>query len=167
MSPLSDIEIAIRIVVAIVLGGIIGLEREVKGHAAGLRTNMLVCLGSALFVIAGELLTVRYNFLTPAPDPTRVASTVVQGIGFLGAGVIFQSRTRIRNLTTAATIWVVAAVGILVGGGFYLAAATGTVLCIAVLALLPAFERRLAQRPTLSPGKVRVRDRSPDDDDDT
>lgn len=146
MGHLSDLEIALRIPVAILLGGLIGLEREIKGHVAGLRTNMLVCLGSTLFMIAGELLAARYSALAPISDPTRIASTIVQGIGFLGAGVIFQSGTRVRGLTTAASIWVVAAVGVLVGSGLYLAAVTGTAITVVVLALLPTVEDWIASR---------------------
>lgn len=146
MGHLSDLEIALRILVAILLGGLIGLEREIKGHVAGLRTNMLVCLGATLFMIAGELLAVRYSASLFIADPTRIASTIVQGIGFLGAGVIFQSHSRVRGLTTAASVWVVAALGVLIGSGFYLAAITGTAITLVVLALLPAVEVRIASR---------------------
>jgi putative Mg2+ transporter-C (MgtC) family protein len=142
---MSEIDAIIRIVVAILLGGLIGLEREAKGRVAGLRTNMLICLGSALFVIASEMMTRSFATLSPAPDPTRIASTVVTGVGFLGAGVIFRGQGRIHNLTTAATIWVVAAVGVLVGAGFYLVAGTATVITLVVLRVLIHLEARLNQ----------------------
>ncbi|MCC6627406.1 MAG: MgtC/SapB family protein, partial [Chloroflexi bacterium] len=76
----TEIDLTTRIVVAIVLGGVIGLEREIKGHVAGLRTNMLICLGSALFMITGELVTRQFVTLSPAPDPTRIGSTIVTGV---------------------------------------------------------------------------------------
>lgn len=144
--PMTDLDLVIRLLVSCLLGGLIGVEREAKGHAAGLRTYILVCLGSTLFMIAGELITQRYGGLSPAPDPTRVASTIVTGIGFLGAGVIFQSSTRIRNLTTAAGIWVVAAVGMLVGAGFFLGAAAGAIIALLVLSGLPPLEGWINRR---------------------
>jgi putative Mg2+ transporter-C (MgtC) family protein len=143
---MSELEIAGRLLTACLLGGLIGAERDVTGHEAGLRTNILVCLGAALFMVMAELLTTRYLGLSPAPDPSRIASTVITGIGFLGAGVIFQSQQRVRNLTTAATIWVVAAVGMLAGGGFLFTAATGTAITLTVLLLLPRVEGWLERR---------------------
>jgi putative Mg2+ transporter-C (MgtC) family protein len=143
---MNELDIIIRVLAAIVLGGLIGLEREAKGHAAGLRTYMLVSLGSALFMIASELITLRYSSFAQVPDPTRIGSTVVTGVSFLGAGVIFQSRTRIHNLTTAAGIWVAAAVGMLAGTGFFLTAVSGTVITLIVLAGLPRVEAWINRR---------------------
>ena len=139
---MSEIDVILRVLVAVLLGGLIGLEREIKATPAGLRTYMLVSLGSALFMIAAELLTARYMpLLSQSPDPSRIASTIVTGIGFLGAGVIFQGRAGVFNLTTAAGIWVAAAVGMLAGGGFFLSAATGAVITLVVLFLFPPIER--------------------------
>jgi putative Mg2+ transporter-C (MgtC) family protein len=166
MTPLSELEIVIRIIAAIALGGAIGLERELTGHSAGLRTNMLVALGAALFMIAAIRLTEIYAALNPAPDPSRIASTIVTGISFLGAGVIFQSRTRIRNLTTAASIWVVAAIGMLVGSGFYIAAGSGTLITIVVLWALTPFEEWLARRIKKTPAGRAKSNQLPDDLDD-
>jgi putative Mg2+ transporter-C (MgtC) family protein len=143
---MSEQELIVRLIVALGCGGLVGIEREIKGHAAGLRTYMLVSLGSALFLIAGELITQRYASLIPALDPTRIASNIVTGVGFLGAGMIFQSRNRVRNLTTAASIWVVAAIGLLAGAGLLLAAGLAAVLATTVLAGLPPVEGWLRRR---------------------
>ena len=161
---MSELEVVARILTSIVLSGLIGLEREIKGHSAGLRTNMLVGLGATLFMIAAELLTRSYSHLPTSPDPTRIASTIVTGVSFLGAGVIIQRSSRIHNLTTAASIWVVAAVGTLVGSGFYIAATSGTLITLIVLGFLPTFERWIANRF----GSARQRERAnlvdPDED---
>jgi putative Mg2+ transporter-C (MgtC) family protein len=145
-AAVNEWDIVGRICAALILGGLIGAEREAKGHVAGLRTYMLVSLGAALFMVASEQLTLRYHQASPFPDPTRVASTIVTGVSFLGAGVIFQSRTRIRNLTTAAGIWVVAAIGMLAGSGFYVTAVSGTLVTLIVLAWLPRLERWINRR---------------------
>lgn len=152
---MSEWDTIARILVAIVLGGLIGVEREMSGHAAGLRTYMLVSLGSALFMIASELLASRYHGTPPGVEPSRIASMIVTGVGFLGAGIIIQSRGRVRNVTTAAGIWVAAAVGMLAGSGFLLTGVTGTVITLIVLALLPRLEGWIDRRFR--------RDRPPDD----
>ena len=120
-SNLDQIDIATRIGLALLLGGILGLERQRKDKPAGLRTYGLVCEGSALFMMGSILIghEVQEDWGTPY-DPSRIASTIVQGIGFLAAGVIFTSQGRIQGLTTAAGVWVTAAVGLLVGAGFFL-----------------------------------------------
>ncbi len=130
-----------RLLLAAVLGGVVGFEREISGKAAGLRTNLLICVGSALFT---EL---SMGFATLADgsgfrsDPGRIAAQVVSGIGFLGAGTIIQSRGRISGLTTAATVWVVAAIGMAVGAGAYLPAVGTTVLVMFSLLVLVKLER--------------------------
>lgn len=164
---MSDLDAITRIVVALVLGGLIGYEREVKGHAAGLRTNMLVCLGSALFMIVAECITLRFTHLNPPPDPSRIGSTIVTGVGFLGAGLIFQNRTQVLNLTTAATIWVIAAIGMLAGAGIFVVAASGTVITLGVLALLVPLEarinRRLSSSKSTEPKEAPADHAAPDD----
>ncbi len=122
---------ALRLLLAAVLGGIIGYQRERAGKEAGLRTNMLICIGAALFTVVSE-----YGFTGPA-DPSRIAAGVVTGIGFLGAGaIIFRSREHmITGLTTAATIWVVAGIGVAVGAGLYIAGVVVTALALIVLFL--------------------------------
>ena len=128
-----------RLMVAALLGGLIGLERQSHGRAAGLRTNILVCVGSAAIIVAFQKL-----FLAGDPgstsairiDPARAAAGVITGIGFLGAGTIIKSRDFVRGLTTAATIWVVATLGITLGLGEYVIACTLTLTVLATLYIL-------------------------------
>lgn len=131
-----------RLGLAAILGAAVGLERELSEKPAGLRTNILICLGAALF----SELSIHFTWWgspgTPA-DPGRIASQIVSGIGFLGAGAIIQSRADVRGLTTAATIWVVAAIGMAVGAGALIPAIGGTVLILLVLVGLGILERRL------------------------
>jgi len=129
--------------VAVLCGGIVGVERERRGKPAGFRTNILICLGAALYMLVGELLTAQK---TPGVDPTRIAAQVVSGIGFLGAGAIVHSRGSVTGLTSAATIWVVAGIGILVGAGFPGLALLTTLLVLATLELLTRLEARILGR---------------------
>lgn len=122
----SELEILTRILVAVSLGALVGAERQWRSRGAGLRTNALVSLGSALFVILGA-----YSFAGVDADPTRVAAQVASGIGFIGAGVILKEGESVSGLNTAASLWASAAVGCLAGGGLYGVAATGA-LCIVV-----------------------------------
>ncbi|MEJ7763103.1 MAG: MgtC/SapB family protein [Thermomicrobiales bacterium] len=147
MDHLSDLEAIGRIVLSLILGGAIGWERERANKAAGLRTYALVCQGAALFMIASVLLgEASSQGDMPSPyDPSRIGSTIVQGIGFLAAGVIFVSGNRVRGLTTAAGIWVTAALGLLVGAGFYLVAVVGTLSTLAVLTALQGIENRFVR----------------------
>ena len=133
-SDLDQIEVVTRIGLALLLGGILGLERQRKDKPAGLRTYGLVCEGSALFMMGSILIghEVREDWGTPY-DPSRIGSTIVQGIGFLAAGVIFSSQGRIQGLTTAAGIWVTAAVGLLVGAGFFVISAAAVVCTLIYL----------------------------------
>jgi putative Mg2+ transporter-C (MgtC) family protein len=114
-----------RLVLAAILGGIIGLEREIRHRPAGLRTNMFICLGAAMFTILSDALAVKY-----VGDHTRISAQIIPGIGFIGAGSILHARGLTTGLTTAATLFVVASVGMATGGGLYLTAifATGVVL---------------------------------------
>lgn len=143
---ISETDALIRIVIAAVLGAALGLERELSDKPAGLRTHMLVAEGSALFMVGSLLMIQEFapKGSSPSLDPTRVASTIVTGIGFLGGGAILQSRDRVSGITTAAAIWVTAGVGLLVGAGFYLVAAGGVVIAIVTLALLALPERWIA-----------------------
>jgi putative Mg2+ transporter-C (MgtC) family protein len=139
----SETDTLVRIVVAAALGATLGLEREWSGKTAGLRTHMLVAEGAALFMVGSMLLTQRFqsggNALSL--DPTRVASTIVAGVGFLGGGAILQSRDRVKGITTAADIWVAAAIGMLAGAGLYVVAIGGVAIAIATLTLLKLPER--------------------------
>lgn len=157
-SPDSWEGILVRLAVAAGLAGIIGLEREQRGHDAGLRTNMLVALGSAIFMLISLEMTQRLRDLEGVQiDPTRVLAGLVGGIGFLGAGAIIQGRGEVRGLTSAAGIWVCAAIGAAAGLGLYLLAALGTGGAIVVLAVLRLVER-------LIPAKNRGRPSSPASD---
>jgi putative Mg2+ transporter-C (MgtC) family protein len=126
-----------RLLLASVLGGVVGLEREISHKAAGVRTNLLICMGSALFtllspVLAGDVGTNR----------GQVASNIVQGIGFLGAGLILHNRDRVSGLTSAAAVWVVASIGMACGAGLYAAAVVSALMVIAALEVVGLIERR-------------------------
>lgn len=125
------------ILLAVVCGAAIGLEREFKHKAAGLRTNVLICLGAALFTIISSKMAGDKDSIT------RIAAQIVTGVGFLGAGAVIQDRGGIHGLTTAATIWLVASIGMACGAGFYLLAIITTVLAIVVLLGLAQVDKRL------------------------
>ena len=129
-----------RLVVAAFLGGVIGLERQQRHKSAGLRTHILVSLGSCLVMILSYKIYIGVQGLTNA-DPARLAAQVVSGIGFLGAGTIMKEGLTIKGLTTAASLWVVAGVGLAVGAGYYLGAVVTTALSVIALTYLPRFER--------------------------
>jgi putative Mg2+ transporter-C (MgtC) family protein len=125
-----DLELMLRVVLAFVLGGVIGYEREVVQRPAGLRTHMLVAAGSAAFTVVSIFGFVGEGTVR---DPARVAAQIVTGVGFLGAGTIWRTSSTVRGLTTAASIWLVAAVGMLAGGGMYLLAVFTTLCGFATL----------------------------------
>jgi putative Mg2+ transporter-C (MgtC) family protein len=138
MTSLSDTELVQRLLLAAVLGGILGFEREMRHKSAGLRTNMLIAIGSALFTLMSYELAAD-----GAGDPGRIAAQIVTGIGFLGAGAIMRTDAGIHGLTTAATIWVNAAVGVAAGGGEYHLALIATAVTLGVLLTLHRLERHL------------------------
>ena len=125
------LEITLRLFVALLLGGIVGIEREFRSKDAGFRTHFLVALGSALFCIVSQ-----YGFGIDLKDSSRVAAQVVSGIGFLGAGTIIFQKNMVRGLTTAAGLWVTAAIGLACGTGMYAAAAIATVMILMGLEVL-------------------------------
>lgn len=129
----------VRCGAAAVCGAMIGIERELRRKPAGFRTNILICVGSAMYMLVGLLLT---ETSTAVSDPARVAAQVVTGIGFLGAGSILRAGERVTGLTTAATIWVVAAIGLIAGGGFPVLAFVATCMVVLTLAVLRRFEDR-------------------------
>ncbi len=131
----------VRTAFSILCGGIIGLERERLGKPAGFRTNTLICLGSCLYMLASEFIVQRLGLTSV--DMTRIASQVVTGIGFLGAGTIIQSRGTITGLTSAATIWVVAAIGIFIGVGFAWIGLLCALLVLITLVVLARIEPKL------------------------
>jgi putative Mg2+ transporter-C (MgtC) family protein len=126
-----------RLIVASALGALIGLEREVKRRSAGVRTNLLICMGAAFFTLLSAVLAGDGS-----PNKGQVASNIVQGIGFLGAGLIIHNRSRISGLTSAASVWVVASIGMACGAGLLAPAAVATVIVIVALEMVGFLERR-------------------------
>ncbi|GAB4460307.1 MAG: MgtC/SapB family protein [Armatimonadaceae bacterium] len=141
----SDLQILLRLLLAVVLAAVLGWNREHAGKAAGLRTHMLVGLGATLFIVLGEVFLDRYQRPNENlnADPIRIIEAIVTGVSFLGAGMIFVSRTRetVVGLTTAASIWVTAAMGIAVGLERYLLAVAVTGLCLLILEFTRFVER--------------------------
>ena len=150
---ISEFEVVVRLLVTVGLCGLIGFERETRDQSAGFRTHILLGLGAALFTLVsaygfapfteaaleGEARGIRY-------DPTRIAAQIVTGIGFLGAGAIIRQGFDIRGLTTAASLWATAAIGMAVGAGYYFGAAATTVVVVLSLYLLREFRARIIQR---------------------
>lgn len=134
--PLSDVELVQRLLTAALLGALLGFERELRQKSAGLRTNILIAIGSALFTL------MSYEMASEATggDPGRIAAQIVTGIGFLGAGAIMRTHAGVQGLTTAATVWVNAAVGVAAGGGEYHLAFIATAVTVAVLLVLEPLE---------------------------
>jgi putative Mg2+ transporter-C (MgtC) family protein len=130
-----------RLALAAALGGIIGLERELRHKAAGLRTNMLICFGSAMFTVLSAQMADRFG-----GDNVRIASQIIPGIGFIGAGAILRERGSVTGLTTAATIFVAASVGMAAGAGFYITASFATVVILLALAALGKLERHFERK---------------------
>jgi len=126
-----------RLLMACLLGGVVGLDREINRKAAGVRTNLLICMGCAFFTLLSAVLAGDTN-----PDKGRVASNIVQGIGFLGAGLILHNRSRVSGLTSAASVFVVASIGMACGAGLYAAALAATVIVILALEAVGFLERR-------------------------
>ena len=142
---MSDLTVVIRLLLAAFLSGAIGYERERHGRAAGLRTHILVCVGSALAMLIGLYLVEVYRGTTNV-DPGRIAAQVISGIGFLGAGTILRFRASVRGLTTAASLWAVAGIGLAVGCGFYVAGIVTTLIILAVLFWLTKVEWQLVRK---------------------
>jgi putative Mg2+ transporter-C (MgtC) family protein len=141
-SSISDVELVTRLLTAALLGGVLGFERELRHKSAGLRTNTLIAIGSALFT----LMSVELAEGVPGADPARLAAQIVTGIGFLGAGAIIRRDGGVQGLTTAATVWVNAAVGVAVGGGQYHLAFLTTAVTVAALLVLHPIEAAIARR---------------------
>jgi putative Mg2+ transporter-C (MgtC) family protein len=139
--PIDDIEALKRMAIAMFLGALIGFERERADKPAGIRTYMLVSQGAALFMIVGLMLSRQMAEVGGISDPGRIASTVVQGIGFLAGGVILTSGRRVRGLTTAAGIWVVCGIGLLSGAGMVEIAAFATLATLVALILVKQLAR--------------------------
>jgi putative Mg2+ transporter-C (MgtC) family protein len=138
-------ETVLKLVVAAVLGGMIGIERELRQKPAGLRTNMFICFGAAMFT----LLSMRYSHSATGAnfDPSRITAQIIPGIGFIGAGAILHSGATVSGVTTAATLFVVASIGMAVGGGEYLSAMFATLVILVALTLLGKMEARFNFKP--------------------
>ena len=150
-------EVLVRVVLAGLLGGAIGAEREIREREAGLRTHMLVAVGAALFTIVSAYAWGDFEFSTREGitfDPTRIAAQIVTGIGFLGAGAIIRQGLSVRGLTTAASLWVVAAIGMASGAGYYTAAVITTVVVLVSLWPLRIIAHRAFER--IRPGELRL-----------
>ena len=144
-----------RLLMACAMGGVIGIEREWRHKASGLRTNMLICMGCALFTMLSAVLAGEGN-----PDKGRVASNIVQGIGFLGAGLILHTRNRVLGLTSAATVFVVASIGMACGAGLYIEAALATLIVLMALTLIGSLEWRVGWKRYPMVYEVRGTDQS-------
>jgi putative Mg2+ transporter-C (MgtC) family protein len=151
LSDVTELELAGRLSLGLVLGAVIGLERELHRQPAGFRTHSLVALGAALFTIISA-----YGFIGAGIDPTRITAQIVSGIGFIGAGTILQHRGSIRGLTTAASLWAVAAIGMAAGAGMLVMAVVGTALIIVVLAVFDRIEAFARRRLDLPPDATRL-----------
>jgi putative Mg2+ transporter-C (MgtC) family protein len=154
---LSWAEVLLRVVLAGALGGAIGAEREIREREAGLRTHMLVAVGAALFTLVSAYAWSDFHFSQSSGvtyDPTRIAAQIVTGIGFLGAGAIIRHGLSVRGLTTAASLWVVAAIGVAAGAGYYSAAVITTVLVLFSLWPLRIAAHRIFAR--IRPGEHRL-----------
>jgi putative Mg2+ transporter-C (MgtC) family protein len=149
-------DLATKLALAVLAGGAIGVERQIAGKPAGLRTNILICLGSALLMEISIGVGMVHGG-APMGDPGRIAAQVVTGIGFLGAGTIMQARGTITGLTSAATIWVVAAIGMTIGAGFFVEALGATVMVMLVLSGLAHLEHSLLRVSRTMRGTVRTR----------
>ena len=141
----TDFEMILRLILAAILSGLVGYEREVHGRVAGLRTHILVCVGSTLIILTSMHIFEIYRGRA-AVDPARIAAQVVSGIGFLGAGTILRFKASVRGLTTAASLWTVAGIGLAVGSGLYVPAVVTTILVLATLFFLTRIERLMIRK---------------------
>jgi putative Mg2+ transporter-C (MgtC) family protein len=155
------VDLLVKLSLAVVLGGIIGFEREIAGKPAGLRTNILICIGAALLMDV----SIRVGLVDGhrVGDPGRIAAQIVSGVGFLGAGTIMQSQGMVTGLTSAATIWVVAAIGMTVGGGFYIEGIGAGLLVTFVLAGLGGIEHWVRRARRVVSATIRTRVGTPEE----
>jgi putative Mg2+ transporter-C (MgtC) family protein len=144
LDGVNAVSTIVRLVLAVVIGGVIGIERGARSHPAGFRTHMLVCVGACLAMLTNEFVFENISGMT---DPTRLGAQVITGVGFLGVGTILVTgKHRIRGLTTAAGLWASACTGLALGIGYYSGAITAAVLIFAALAFFPAIENKLLIR---------------------
>lgn len=136
-------EICLRLLCAMVVGMVIGTEREYTNRPAGMRTHILVALGACAVMITGQLIFAQYKAVGGNPDPARLGAQVITGVGFLGAGTILRDGANVKGLTTAASLWAVACLGIAAGGGYYAVALAGMVFIFITLTILEVFQNKL------------------------
>ena len=139
----GPVEILLRLLCAMFIGAVIGTERELTHRPAGMRTHMLVALGSCVVMITSQMIFHQYRAFGATPDPARLSAQVITGVGFLGAGTILKEGPSIKGLTTAASVWAVACLGIAVGGGYYALGILGTVGMIVILVLFEWLQEKL------------------------
>lgn len=139
----GPVEVLIRLLCAMFIGAVIGTERELTHRPAGMRTHMLVALGSCVVMITSQMIFHQYRAFGATPDPARLSAQVITGVGFLGAGTIMKEGPSIKGLTTAASVWAVACLGIAVGGGYYFLGIAGTVGMIIILVLFEWLQEKM------------------------
>jgi putative Mg2+ transporter-C (MgtC) family protein len=144
LDDVNAVSTVVRLILAVVIGGVIGIERGARSHPAGFRTHMLVCVGACLAMLTNEF---AYENISELSDPTRLGAQVITGVGFLGVGTILVTgRHRIRGLTTAAGLWASACTGLALGIGYYSGAITAAILIFIALAFFPAIETKILLR---------------------
>lgn len=151
-----ELEILLKILLSAILGGIIGLEREISHKGAGLRTNILIAIGSTLLTI----LSFKFALLGENADPSRIAAQIVTGIGFLGAGAIIQAKFSVHGLTTAASIWIVSAIGISVGSGYYLISFLITIFVVIILTFFKYISKIIEKQKKVFVYIIKTEDRA-------
>jgi putative Mg2+ transporter-C (MgtC) family protein len=156
---ISEQQIVIRLLTAAVLGGLVGVEREMHQQPAGLRTHMILAIGSTLAMCLSIDLAMQFQPLVPNGDPARLAAQVISGIGFLGAGAIFRYGATIKGLTTATSLWTVAIVGLVVGAGHFFSAGVATALLLGALSMLDQLEKRFLANSVTRTINVRIQGR--------
>ncbi len=142
---IPEYEIFLRLIIAAALGAVVGFERERHNQVAGLRTHLILAVGSSLTMVLSIYMAVHFHPITGSADPGRIAAQVVSGIGFLGAGAILRYGTNVRGLTTATSLWTIAMIGLAVGAGLYLPAVGATLLLLLALTFFNFVEKRLVK----------------------
>ncbi|MEN4013730.1 MAG: MgtC/SapB family protein [Chloroflexota bacterium] len=156
---ISDTDILIRVLVATALGAVIGFERERQNQPAGWRTHIVLVVGACLAMSLSINLSIQFQPLLPSGDPARLAAQVISGIGFLGAGAILRYGPNVKGLTTAASLWTMAVVGLVVGAGYFVTAAATTLLLLVVLEVLDRAEKKMFGPDLPVTVELRLRDR--------
>lgn len=156
---ITEQQIVLRLLAAAVLGSLVGLERERHNQPAGLRTHIILTIGSALAMCVSIDLAMQFQPYVPNGDPARLAAQVISGIGFLGAGAIFKYGTSVKGLTTATSLWTVAIIGLAVGAGHYFPAIVATALLLLALSALDLLEKKYLVSTTTRTISMRVQDK--------